>query len=67
MTREKRSAHLQAKVFPSTRERLVQHVKRNSKVRSISDYLFELIERDLLQHEVLEVVNQKIAGGRARN
>ncbi len=60
MTREKRSAHVQAKVFPSTRERLERHVKAMSNVRSMSDYLFELIERDLHQSETVETVKQKI-------
>lgn len=61
MTREKRSAHVQAKVFPSTRERLEKRIS-GSKVTSISDYLFELIERDLRDAENLQAVKQIIGG-----
>lgn len=66
MTREKRSAHLQTKVFPSTRERLEKRLA-SSNVTSISDYLFELVERDLEQQEVVATVKQKIGSRIGRN
>lgn len=68
MSREKRSALLQAKVWPSTRERVKHRIAASgSKVTSVSDYLFELVERDLHQFEVVDVVKQKIGGRLARN
>ena len=57
MTREKRSAHVQAKVFPSTLEKAK---KRLGSVTTMSDYLFALIERDLHAAEAEAAVNQRI-------
>ena len=66
--REKRSALLQAKVWPSTRERVRRRIAATgSKVTSVSDYLFELVERDLHQFEVVDVVKQKLSGNVGRN
>jgi hypothetical protein len=66
MSREKRSAHLQAKVFPSTRERVKQRLA-GSNIISVSDYLFELIERDLHEAETVAVVKQKLGVRAGRN
>ena len=57
MNREKRSAHVQAKVFPSTLEKAK---RRLGKVTTMSDYLFQLIERDIKSAEINDEVEQRI-------
>lgn len=64
MTREKRSSRLQTHVFPSTRERLERVVAEQGNVISLSDYLFELVERELT---VIEISKQKIGRRIGRN
>jgi len=64
MTREKRDAWLQARVPASTKQRVARHV---GKVISVSDYLYELVEKDLAQAEVMETVKQKLGGRVGRN
>lgn len=66
VSREKRTAPVQALIFPSTKER-VKELLASSKVTSMSDYLFELIERDLHDAEKVKVVKQKIGGRIGRN
>lgn len=64
MTREKRSEKLQVHVFPSTRERLERVVSETSNVTTLSDWLFDVVERELT---VIEVSKQKIGVLRKRN
>lgn len=64
MTREKRSEKLQVHVFPSTRERLERIVAQQSNVVSMSDWLFEVVERELT---VIEVSKQNLGRRMGRN
>ena len=64
MIREKRSKKLQIHVFPSTRERLERIVAEHGNVVSMSDWLFDVVERELT---VIEVSKQKIGRRIGRN
>lgn len=66
MSREKRTSLVQALVFPSTKEKVKERLASSS-VTSMSDYLFELIERDLAEAEIVQTVKQKIGSRIGRN
>jgi hypothetical protein len=69
MRREKRTSRVVAYIHPSKAERLAE-IAYESNVRSISDYLFELVERHIEERDLEEemktirVSKQKI-GARA--
>lgn len=70
MSREKRTANIQGLVFPSTKERMKQRVAElgaGTNVTSMSDYLFLLVERDLLEAETVQTVKQRIGVRIGRN
>jgi len=64
MTREKRSAQIKAHVTPALREQLELFV-RESNVKSISDYLFEVIEEHVA-YKSIRISKQKV-GRRVAN
>lgn len=63
--REKRSAQVKAHITPSLREQLELFVAESSKVVSMSDYLFEVIEEHVALKAVRmsrSKVSRRIAG-----
>jgi hypothetical protein len=58
MTREKRSAQVKAHITPAMREQLELFVSE-SNVKSISDYLFEVLEEHVA-YKSIRVSKQKI-------
>lgn len=72
MRREKRTARVVAYIHPSKAERL-QEFAYASNVRSISDYLFELVERHIeekeieLETESMRISKQKLVARVGRN
>ena len=59
MIREKRSEQIRARVPASTKERLERHVASLGNVVTMSDWLFEMVERELT---VIEISKQKLSG-----
>ena len=72
MRREKRTSRVVAYIHPSKAERLAE-LAYGSNVRSISDYLFELVEKHIEEKEMEEQVEsmrlskQKIGARVGRN
>lgn len=72
MRREKRTARAVTYLHPSKAERLAE-LAYESNVRSISDYLFEMIERHIEEREIekevdsIRVSKQKVASRVGRN
>jgi hypothetical protein len=64
MRREKRTARLVAYVHPSMQEQLELFVAESSNVISISDYLFELIEKDIAEKESSMRISKQRIGAR---